>query len=74
MLKLRALEPEDLEQLYAIEDEIANARKYYNGAVRLYNTKVVTFPNSMIAHMFHFTEKEMYEAAADARGDVSVSL
>jgi len=41
------------------EDDIANARKYYNGAV--YNMKVQMFPGSLIAGLFHFETKKMFE-------------
>ena len=43
------------------EDEIANARKYYNGAVKQYNMKVQMFPGSLIAGLFHFETKKMFE-------------
>lgn len=48
-------------QLSQIEDDIANARKYYNGAVKQYNLSVQMFPNSLIAGLFHFETKKMYE-------------
>lgn len=43
------------------EDDIANARKYYNGAVKQYNMKVQIFPGSLIAGLFHFETKKMFE-------------
>ena len=43
------------------EDDIANARKYYNGAVKQYNMKVQMFPGSLIAGLFHFETKKMFE-------------
>lgn len=48
-------------QLQAIETEIAQSRKYYNGSVRQYNTKVETFPSNIIANVFNFTKKPLYE-------------
>jgi len=41
------------------EDDIA--RKYYNGAVKQYNMKVQMFPGSLIAGLFHFETKKMFE-------------
>lgn len=49
------------EQLKAIEEDIANARKYYNAVVKVYNNKCEMFPSNILAGMFHFTEKPMYE-------------
>lgn len=48
-------------QLEAVEDDIANARKYYNGAVRKYNVTVQTVPANIVAGMFHFETKPMFE-------------
>ena len=44
-----------------IETEIANARKYYNGAVKVYNVKREVFPSSIIANMYKFEKKPLFE-------------
>lgn len=48
-------------QLQNIETEIAQSRKYYNGVVRDYNVKCETFPSVIIANMFSFKKKPLYE-------------
>ncbi len=48
-------------QLERLENDIANARKYYNGAVRQYNISVQSVPTNLIASVFHFETKPMYE-------------
>ncbi len=48
-------------QLESVEADIANSRKYYNGAVKQYNMSVQTVPSNIIAGMFHFEKKKMYE-------------
>jgi len=48
-------------QLQGVEADIANSRKYYNGTVRMYNTKTEVFPNSIVASMFRFQRKPLYE-------------
>ncbi len=60
--------------LYQIEDEIAQARKYYNGTVRMLNTKVESFPSMVVAKIFGFRSREMYEAKEIQRGDVKVDI
>ena len=50
-------------QLKLVEDDIANARKYYNGTVRNFNNRVQMFPSNLIAGMFHYTTKPFYEVA-----------
>lgn len=41
-------------QLNKIEEDILQARKYYNGCVRNYNISCQTFPNNIISNMFNF--------------------
>lgn len=60
--------------LSKIEDEIANSRKYYNGAVRELNNKIQMFPSNIIAVMFRFKQANMFEANAEERDNVKVSL
>ncbi|MBR3209580.1 MAG: LemA family protein [Bacilli bacterium] len=61
-------------QLKSIEDDIANARKYYNGVVRKFNDKVLVFPNNIIAGMFGFKSKTMFEIASEERENVKVEF
>lgn len=60
--------------LKAVEDDLAQARKYYNGAVRRFNTKVRSFPASLIASAKGFFEYPYYEAEAQDRENVKVSF
>ena len=60
--------------LTKIEDEIANSRKYYNGSVRIFNTKIQVFPNNIIAKIFNFKEANMFEANSDEKHNVKVDL
>lgn len=44
-------------QLQKTEDDIANARKFYNAVVKSYNNKVEMFPSSIVASLFKFGKK-----------------
>lgn len=48
-------------QLNQIESEIASARRYYNANVKLYNTRLQTWPTSIIARQHGFTRRPLYE-------------
>jgi len=48
-------------ELSSIEGELANSRRYYNGAVRSLNDKIMVFPSSIIANMFNFKAETYYE-------------
>lgn len=63
------------QQLNDIENDIANSRKYYNATVRELNTKVETFPSNIIATLFHFAKRPMFEVASAAeRENVNVEF
>jgi LemA protein len=54
------------ENLSRIEDEIQNARRYYNAVVRDLNTKIAQFPSNLIAGPFGFRPREFFGIADDA--------
>ncbi len=53
-------------ELRQIEDEVANSRKYYNAVVKTYNTKREVFPSAIIAGMFKFEKKPLFEVSEQA--------
>ena len=72
--QLRATE--NFQQLQAeltnTEDQIAGARRIYNGNVQSYNTSIQTFPGTLFAGTFGFTKREFFEIDAPADRDVPV--
>ena len=46
-----------------IEEQLSQARRYYNAVVRDFNTRTQTFPSVLIARSFGFTEREFFEVA-----------
>jgi LemA protein len=62
-------------QLKSLEEDVANARKYYNGAVRQYNTQIQVFPTNILAGLFKFTKKPLFEVEdATQRKSVKVQF
>jgi len=61
-------------ELSDTEDKIAYARQYYNTQVMEYNLKVKTFPNSLVAKQFGFSEKEYFKTAEAERQAVKVKF
>lgn len=49
------------DELTNTEDRIAAARRFYNGNVRAYNTRVSTFPSNLVAAAFHFSARQFFE-------------
>ncbi len=62
-------------QLKSVEEDIANARKYFNGVTRQYNTRIQVFPTNIVAGLFNFTKKPLFEVADEVqRQNVKVSF
>ena len=43
------------------EDKIQASRRFYNGGVREFNTKIKVFPNNLFARRLGFSEREFFE-------------
>ncbi len=62
-------------QLKVIEEDIAQSRKFYNGTTRQYNTMVEVFPNNIVANIFKFTKRPLFEVEdATQRQNVKVQF
>ena len=56
--------------LTTLEDDIQLARRYYNGTVRDYNTRIEVFPASIIARQYAFQKAEFFELDNAAEREV----
>lgn len=62
-------------QLKNIENELANARRYYNGTIKAYNTKLKVFPSNIIANFMKLEQLKYFELAdQEERKNVKVSF
>jgi LemA protein len=61
-------------QLKRVEDDIASSRRYYNAIVKNFNIQTQIFPSSIIASMFHFTQKPLYIIEEEQRNNVNVKF
>jgi LemA protein len=57
-----------------IEEQIQNARRYYNAVVRDLNTKLAQFPGNLIAGPFGFKRRDFFEIAEAERAVPKVSF
>jgi LemA protein len=58
--------------LNEVEEQLAAARRSYNGAVTDYNNAVQTFPSSLIAGSMDFAPRQMFLAEAKKLHDVDM--
>ncbi len=56
--------------LTGVEDDIQNARRYYNAVVRDYNTRIQSFPDVLVARPLGFREREFFELESPAEAAV----
>lgn len=61
-------------KLSEVENEIADARKYYNATVRIYNNKVEMIPSNIVAKLLGYKQKDMFEASVEERVNPGVDL
>jgi len=62
------------EELSGTESKIAYARQFYNDTVQGYNTRIQSFPATLVANAFGFTGREYFEADDTSRGPVRVQF
>ncbi len=62
------------EELSQIEDDILQARKYYNAIVRKFNTRVDTFPEAIVAKIFKFEKREYYRISEEEKQNVKIKF
>lgn len=53
-------------QLTDTEDKIQASRRFYNANVRDLNIAIQTFPSNIVANLFKFTPKELFELNEEA--------
>lgn len=61
-------------ELADTEDKIMASRRFYNGNVRDFNTKLQVFPTNLIAGMLKFTAREFFEAEEGEKEPVKVEF
>jgi LemA protein len=59
------------DELSAIEDKLAAARRFYNSAVQDYNTAREQFPGSIIAGTFNFAHRDFFDLGEETRVAIS---
>jgi LemA protein len=62
-------------ELSAVEDHLQYSRRFYNGAVRIFNTRIETIPDIIIARLFGFRAAEFFAVAGGGvRGTPRVEM
>ena len=63
------------EELRNTENKISFSRQFYNDTVTMYNTKLEVFPSNLIANMFNFKPRELFQTeSSEARKNIKVDF
>lgn len=62
------------DELTDTEDKIQASRRFYNGNVRDFNTKIQVFPTNLFAQMLGFKKYEFFEAEEGEKENVKVDF
>jgi LemA protein len=57
-------------ELAMTENYLQFARRYYNGAVRDYNTMTAAVPSNLVANLFGFEERSFFQKSSDEAASV----
>ena len=63
-----------MDELAGTENRISVARNDYNDAVKSYNSRIITFPNRLVAGMFGFEKAEYVTAPESAQSAPDVNF
>lgn len=61
-------------ELSDTENKIQASRRFYNGNVRDFNTKIEVFPNNIIAGQLKFAKRDFFEAEEGEKENVKVEF
>ena len=56
-------------RITSLEEQIADRRELYNEAVNLFNTRVATFPDTLVAGLGQFPQAKLLEVSVEDRAD-----
>jgi LemA protein len=62
------------ERISSLENEIADRRELYNDSVNIYNTKIESFPDVLVAKMFKYSREEPFSALVEEKANVKVKI
>jgi len=62
------------QRLTGLENELSDRREFFNDAVMIYNTRIQSFPDLLIAKVFHFNPKTYFKATKEDKQYIKVNL
>jgi LemA protein len=60
-------------RITALENELADRREFYNDSVNIYNIRIHSIPDMIVARMMDYTDEPLFEASEEDKAVVQVS-
>jgi len=61
-------------RITGLENELADRREFFNDNVTIYNTRIQSIPDLILAKMMHLNKKELFEASEKDKRYIQVNL
>lgn len=61
-------------RITALENELADRREFYNDSVNIYNIRIHSIPDLIVARMLKYTDEQMFKVNEDDKDVVEVTL
>jgi LemA protein len=61
-------------RITALENSLADRREFYNDSVNIYNIRIHSIPDMIIARMLKYTNEQLFKAAEEDKAVVRVNL
>lgn len=61
-------------RITGIEDELADRREFYNDSVNIYNIRIHSFPDMVVARMMNYINEQLFKASEDDKKLVTVTM
>jgi LemA protein len=61
-------------RITGLENELADRREFYNDSVTIYNIRIQSIPDLVVAKMMHLSREELFEASEEDKRYVKVNL
>ncbi|MFH1100464.1 MAG: LemA family protein [Methanobacteriota archaeon] len=61
-------------RITALENELADRREFYNDSVNVYNIRIHSFPDLLVAKMLKYIDEQMFQVSEEDKNYVAIAL
>jgi LemA protein len=61
-------------RITALENELADRREFYNDSINIYNIRIHSFPDIIVARMMKCTDEPLFKASEEDKAVVQVNM